>query len=316
MIAKIFGKNNALLYPYIQLIVKENIQKRYFFMNQDEWQRILFNSKSFGNKICWTELLNRVHYASIVNLIRTQKWIDSSINSYENSNLLAFCSSIRGLIEFGSDANFTFGAIPFHLAEEFGDIKSIFDGEREEIIVNQALEDALLHFSFAGKHQQKGERTKVYNAKQIRQYIDYSDKNGKLYKFYQYLSGFTHPSTESIISYLEFEPHPQGEYLSFAMKDQNIINQIIIDNHKILDNVLCLAIYPSLFNLKMLTQFDIDDYKCNSILGLYYEQFDIWNEIKSKINYEVKTVSKKQSKNIARIVLNLNQIPFISYLTQ
>ncbi|GEM_PF-6101820 len=51
MIARIFGTNNALLYPYIKLIIDENIGKRYFFMNQDEWQRIILNSKSQGNKI-------------------------------------------------------------------------------------------------------------------------------------------------------------------------------------------------------------------------------------------------------------------------
>lgn len=286
MIARIFGTNNALLYPYIKLIINENIGKRYFFMNQDEWQRIILISRSHGNKIFWIELLNRVHYVSIVNLLRTKKWLDSISFSYENKNLLSFCSSMRGLIEFGADANFTFGAIPFHLAEEFAEIKSVFVGDRKEIIINQALEDALLHFSFAGKQTEKDDRSKVYNAKQIKQYIEFSDRGGKLYDFYQYLSGFIHPSTESVTSYLEIEKHDIGEYLRIDEKDEKIINELISNNHRLIENILCLSIYPSLFNLKMLTMFEIDDFRCQSIMGLYYEQFDTWNEIKSKIkNY-------------------------------
>lgn len=286
MIAQIFGTNNAMLYPYIKGVLKENVGKKYFFMNQNEWERIIFNSRGLGNRIFWIELLNRVHYASIVNLLRIQRWLDSTLYSYEHKNLLSFCSSIRGLIEFGVDANFTFSAIPFHLAEEFSEIKSIFNGSRgnkEEIIINQALEDALLHFSFAGRQNKKGERSKVFNAKQIRQYIEYADKEGRLYKFYQYLSGFTHPSTESVTSYLKIEKHYTGEYLTIKANDKEVISQIIKSNHQLLDKILCLSIYPSLFNLKILSLFEIEEYKCQSIMGLYYEQFDIWNEIKSRI---------------------------------
>jgi hypothetical protein len=283
MIVRIFGHNNALLYPYVQLILKENIGKRYFIMNHAEWSRIIFNSRGHGNRIFWIELLNGVHYTSIVNLLRTKKWLDAITLSYENKNLLSFCSSLRGLIEFGADANFTFAAIPFHLAEEFNTIKSVFTDDRKEIIINKALEDALLHFSYAGKHVEKSDRSTVYNAKQIKQYIEYADKGGKLYDFYQYLSGFVHPSTESVTSYMEMDKHDIGEYLKIEVKDERVINQIIDNNQKLIDNILCLSIYPSLFNLKMLTMFDIPDFKCNSIMGLHYEQFSIWNEIKRRI---------------------------------
>lgn len=282
-IPRIFGPNNVLLYPYVELIIEENIGRKYFFMNIDEWQRTLLNTRSHGNKIYWIELLNRVHYTSIINLLRIRKWLDSISLSYENKNLLSFCSSMRGLIEFGSDANFTLRAIPFHLAEKFTEIKSVFVEDKKEFIIDQALEDALLHFSYAGKQTKKDERSKVYNAKQIKEYIEYSDREGKLYDFYQYISGFIHPSTESVTSYFEIEKHDIGEYLKIEEKDEKIINELISDNQKLFDSILCLSIYPSLFNLKMLTMFEIDDFRCQSIMGLSYEQFATWNEIKSKM---------------------------------
>lgn len=285
-IARIFGTNNSLLYPFVQLILKENNGKKYFFMNQDEWQQIISKSVSYGNKVLWMELFSRIHYASIINLLRIKKWLDSISLAYEKGNLLSFCSSMRGLIEFGADSHFTFAAIPFHLAEEFTEIKSVFKGGGKEIIINQALEDALLHFSFAGRQSEKNERSKVYNAKQVKQYIEYSDKTGKLYDFYQNLSGYTHPSIESVTSYLEIAKYDIGEHLTVMEKDDEMINKLIYENHGLIENVLCLSIYPSLFNLKILTMFEIDEFISQSIEGICYEQFDVWNEIMYKIkNY-------------------------------
>jgi hypothetical protein len=284
MIAQIFGTNNALLYPYIQVILEEGLGNKYFFMSNKEYQRLLINTPKNANRIYWIETLNRIQYGSIVNLLRSKKWIDALCSSVETNNLLSFCSSLRGLIEFAADSHYTFAAVPHHLAEEFQFIQSVFKSEKLELIQSKALEDALIHFSFAGSHRSKAENSKVYNAKQIRQYIEYSDdKNGSLYKFYKYLSGFVHPSTESIVSYLSFKNHQEGEYVKVQDSDEMKIKSIIEENKLILDSILCLSVYPSLFNLKMIAEFEIEQFKMKSILGLNYKQFKMWRDIKSRM---------------------------------
>lgn len=283
MITQIFGTNNALLYPYVQLILKENIGKKYFFINEEEWKLRMDESINQGNKIFWLELQNRVHFCSITNLLRTQKWIDALTLSFENQNLLSFCTSMRGLIEFATDSYYTFAAIPYHLADIFSEIESIFDTEKKEIVINQALEDALLHYTFAGKHRKKDNRSKIYNAKQIKDYIKYADESGKIQALYEHLSGFTHPSTESVTSFLKIQKHEIGEYLEVIDQDEETILKLVKNNQKLFDNILCLSIYPSLFNLKILSMFKIENFKSKSINSLNFDQLTIWKDIKSKI---------------------------------
>ena len=277
---KLFGRDHALLCLSLELLIEDEKKQSYFFMNKSEYERISLNNLKYGNQIFWIELLSRVRFSSLVNLIRSKKWIDGIVLSLMNNNLLSFWSNLRGLIESGSDANYTFAAIPAFIIKELDDIKSVFNQDSPSILTCKPLEDALIHYSHAGSHIPRSDTSKVYNSKQIKTYIEYSDnKDQRLSKFYKFLSGYVHPSRESILTYLNINGHETGEYLTVEDADSNEL-EILIDNSiGILNRVFRLGVYPALLNLKALSLLEIDQLKIKYIDAFNFEDTAEWKQV-------------------------------------
>jgi hypothetical protein len=280
----LFGRDNALIYHSIELILTEEKDKSYFFMDQLEFKRISMNSLKNSNQIFWMELLNRVRYSSMINLIRSKKWIDSIVLGEQNQNLLLFCSSLRGCIESGADSYFTFAPIPAFVIKEMEDIKSVFDQNSPSFLKCKPLEDALIHYTHAGSRIPKGDGSKIYNAKPMSQYIKYcDDKEGSLSNLYQVLSSYVHPSRESVLSYVNITDHSSGEYLSVKINDNEEIRSLIDRYSRLLNRVFHLCIFPSLLNLKALSMIGIESLNVRWIDAFNFESSWLWKDMLDKI---------------------------------
>lgn len=280
----LFGRDNTLIYHSLELLLKEEKGQSYFFMSKEEFDRIASQNLKTSNQIFWIELLNRVRYSSMINLIRSKKWIDSIILGKQNQNLLLFCSSIRGCIESGADSYFAFAPIPAFVIKEMKDIKSVFDQNSPVFLKCKPLEDALIHYTHAGSRIPRSEDSKIYNAKPISQYIKYcDDKEGSLSNLYQVLSGYVHPSRESILSYVNITGHASGEYLAVEVNDHDEIRLLIGEYSKLLYRIFHLCIFPSLLNLKALSMIGVKSLNVKWIDAFNFESSWLWKDMLGKI---------------------------------
>ena len=115
VIKKLFGINGTTFIPIIKEITSNLKQYEYEFLDEKEFNKLLQINQPKAMKIYWKEIIMRAHFSAITTLLRSQKWLDGSIISYESNNYLSFTASFRGFLESAADSFHSLSSVPMTL---------------------------------------------------------------------------------------------------------------------------------------------------------------------------------------------------------
>ncbi|CDF83111.1 hypothetical protein PKB_1753 [Pseudomonas knackmussii B13] len=235
LIEQTLTKAGIALPPIIKSLIESSIDRNYVFACEDEFNKL---PPSEIQKTYWKEIIYRAHWAATSSLIRTKKWLDACNSAIEGENYIAFCSSMRGLLESTTDAYSALGSVPLTLAEVSAHIAKALQGnELKSVVISEELEDALIHFIFARKLSKNEKAPKSHNAKTASSMIDELDSANLPFKnFYSDLCQIVHPAAQSIDwlineqdgVYTIAEPKDIDLIKSISGKYQSCIEQLIL----------------------------------------------------------------------------------------
>src|SRR5690606_30426987 len=130
-------------------LLSEPPRVRYKFTTMDELMHTLKKSAEHGNQIYWTEMFYRSHMSAYSGLKRLLDWF--RIIEVSSDNFISYCSALRGMMECAGDTYDGLSAVAITLGDNKEVIKKALEGNLKEIMLNEELENKLIHFTHASK---------------------------------------------------------------------------------------------------------------------------------------------------------------------
>jgi hypothetical protein len=220
-----------------------------------------------SQKIYWQEILQRVHFASVISLIRSHKWLEGVVLGVDTKNLLLFSSSFRGFLEATVDSHYSLGSLPTAMALNFKTINSALKGQLNQLCIQGELENKLIHFQFAKKGSKRNE-PEVEIAFNNADYIKWFDlENIGVKDLYSDLCEIAHPAAASVKCFTKEEI--VSEKYSYAMTstetDNIVISELIDKYSNQIEVLLKMGLSLYCICLKILTLFNYQDVNSNYI---------------------------------------------------
>lgn len=276
-------------YAIYNEIVGKIEHKRYQYVDAIGYLNIFVNGLNDGNvqesqKIYWQEILRRVHFASVISLIRSKKWLDGIIFGMETKNLLVFCSSLRGFLEATVDSYYSLEALPTSMALNFKKINLAVKGELNSLFFCGEIENKLIHFQFAKKGK-RGKDAEVNIALSNVEYIKKFDLENKGTKeLYSDLCEVTHPASDSVNCFTNEKVVSENySYIVTGIDtDGTKILELINKYSTQIEELLKIGIGLYCICLKILTLFDYEEVHSDYIDKTIFSKLlskDSWNEI-------------------------------------
>jgi hypothetical protein len=156
-------------------------------------------------QIYWNELLDRVHFASVISLLRAKAWFDGMFSGVRDENFHSFAACMRGLIESVGDSCHCLLGVPAQLKSKSSLIARALSGRADihehERYLEEELEVRMIHFSHARgtRREEKVPDAAKHRAKHVRDYLDIL-KDGpaaQLIPVYEQLCDISHPASNS-----------------------------------------------------------------------------------------------------------------------
>ncbi len=210
------------------------------------------------NRVYWTELLSRCHWAAAGAMVRTQRWLSGFRQSHSDSNLLAAAACARGLIEACADAEYTLAVVPVTLARDHARVLAAVEGRLLPAYVNPELEERLIHFTHARKPT-KGKPTPASHAAlQSAEYRARLDTvEPKVADCYRLLCDLTHPGASSVLSYAQALTSDAARVRFSVEAEAAHLEELRVALSAIMPSVLMLGLNPAFVTLKVLNRFPL-----------------------------------------------------------
>ena len=259
-----------------------NSETRYTIMAPDEYEHILKNDPSKGSEIYWREMSARAHLTALTGILRSRRWLSAVVSATRDKNLLAFASAFRGLIESAADTSSALQGIPLTLAHCHSQIIAALSGELDKTICSSSeMEDALIHFSHAGRPSEKAPPShkahKVYEYRQIL-------KEGRVTNVdecYSALCDLTHPGASSVWMWLN---SVDGiEIVLSAHQDESIISRFLQQYRTMMVELLMFAFNPAIITLNILNYFPIREFHTPELLNWNLSGIALWQKCQSEL---------------------------------
>ena len=119
---------------------------QYAFLDDEAFLDLMMNSPSEGQKVYWTEILYRAHWASALTIARQAKWLDCCAQLLASDSLLGFSACLRGLVESSADAVHGVGGLPGALTGLREVITTALARRCTQLCISTEIEDRLIHF--------------------------------------------------------------------------------------------------------------------------------------------------------------------------
>jgi hypothetical protein len=190
IIKKTIGENAYKIIDIGRQLLNEELNTRYRFVTPEELKETLKKSSQTGNQIYWMEMFYRCHMSSYSGIKRLLDWVDLVENS--SGNFISYCSGLRGLMECAGDTYDGLSAVAITLGENKEIIKKAISGNLKEILLNEELEQKLIHFTHASKPYAKETGLSYHKPKQSQEYVK-ALEIGSTIKFYDYYSFWSEP---------------------------------------------------------------------------------------------------------------------------
>lgn len=240
--------------------------KRYQYTDLEGYMSIYVDGLSKGDiresqKIYWQEILQRVHFAAVTSLIRSKKWLEGAVLGLETKNLLLFSSAFRGFLEATVDSYYSLESLPTSMALNFKIINSALKGELNNCVVQEEIENKLIHFQFAKKGK-KGKYPDIKIALNNTDYIKSFDlENMGIKKLYSDLCEVAHPAANSVNCFAkEVIVSENHSYTVTNTETDNIVISELLDRHSSqIKHLLKMGLSLYCICLKILTLFEYED---------------------------------------------------------
>lgn len=254
-----------------------------------EWDESSFSqatSPAQFNKQYWLELLGRSYLASAASLMRFNVWLDALIACYEKNNYLGFAATLRGLVESSADSMFTLAKVPLTIAENYRSIYTAIHESDSTLILNEELEDALIHFSHARKVGKHEDAPSSHKALQNRDYIDtIKSFCPELELLYADLCELAHPASPSVEWMISYQSQkPWTVYFIGDSQSAFYINKLREKYHDTLPLLLMSGINFPIITLKTLSFFNVEDFKLDHINQIDVSNLPLWSKIKKALD--------------------------------
>ena len=210
---RVFGAEVAGYLPLVDAIVEEAVGTRYRFEPLNIYQRILIEDPVRGMQVYWSEMLGRSHLAAVVSILRHRQWVRSVVESARSDRFMPFAATFRCLIESVADTQDALYQVPLTLAEMAGSIERGLSGHLgDRLVVNQELEDTLIHFSHARQVGASEDAPRTHKRKTARDYLKILERSqvSNVAACYSELCEITHPAADSVKLFLR--PHGSATF--------------------------------------------------------------------------------------------------------
>ncbi len=256
----VFGKN-AIYFDLMPEVIRVATRYKYRFHPDEvfrEWLRSDDYTVAACNRIVALELIDWAHLAAVASLLRTRRWADAVVIAHGQSNVLAWASAVRGLLESAGDIEDGLGAIPISLAQNHGVISLCLSGKSKELVGFSELEDKLSHFVFAKWIRVKRGEASVMKSKDIAEYVRRLEPimPGAV-DFYHQLCNVTHPSVGSIDWLFSLDAAEDGGLKLMPEGDLKAIEKIAASYPDALSDMLMVSCNVALLILRVLHKFDV-----------------------------------------------------------
>lgn len=247
-------------------VIEKIEHKNYQYTDLEGYMSIYVDGLSKGDiresqKIYWQEIMQRVHFATVTSLIRSKKWLEGVVLGLETKNLLLFSSSFRGFLEATVDSYYSLESLPTSMALNFRIINSALKGESNEVIVQEEIENKLIHFQFAKKGK-KGIDAEVKIALNNTDYIKSFDlEHMGIKELYSDLCEVAHPAANSVNCFTKEEIVSENHsYIITSTETDNLVITELIDKYSSqVEHLLKIGLSLYCICLKILTLFEYED---------------------------------------------------------
>lgn len=201
-------------------------------------------------------IIERCHIACLTSMVRNLRWIEGSIYSIKNSNVLSFSANLRGFLEASSDSWDLMQYLPksiykltplFHMViNDNGNTPPIYIGLKE-------LEDRLIHFSYARRPDRNETVSPEHINKTNISYIRKMEDSGvyDIEKLYSLLCQLTHPAADSLNCFIDIK---SKELIFNIEKDEKIIDDILNSYENTIEGLVTKSMNASLLSLVFLAR--------------------------------------------------------------
>lgn len=270
-------------------VVKKIEHKKYKYTDLEGFMSLYVEGLSKGDiresqKIYWQEILQRVHFAAVISLIRSKKWLEGVVLGLKTKNLLLFSSSFRGFLEATVDSYYSLESLPTIMALNFKLINSALKGELNQRLVSEEIENKLIHFQFAKKGK-KGKEPEIKIALSNTDYIKSFDlENMGIKQLYSDLCEVAHPAANSVNCFTKEEIVSENySYIVTSTETDNIVISELIDKYSSqIEHLLKIGLSLYCICLKILTLFEYEDINSKYINESIFDKLlnkDSWDGI-------------------------------------
>ncbi len=283
-ITSLFGSGGDLYIKMIDELCLEDIKVNYYFLGENEFEEQIRTDPKIANQTYWTEMLYRTHWASVIAIIRSRRWIWGVSSALKDQNAYAFAACLRGFLEACADTSTAFLGgpnIPNTLSDNCQRINESILGKCENISVSKELEEILIHFSFARKNTKKAEIPNSHHAKKITEYIEVIRKANvpKIDELYYYLCEFTHPSNSSIGLWSKQDSKNECEIQIVSNREGEAISWFHSEFKDSFMELLTYSFHAPLLTLRVLNSFSLSSLHTPDLNRWDFSGLKIWKGI-------------------------------------
>jgi hypothetical protein len=258
-------------------LLREERTHRYTYMDIQQFAEL--SDVRERSRIYWYEIIERAHCASILALLRTERWLSAAVFGAEHKNFLAFAAAFRGLLESAADTRYALGEVPNVLASTFRLAQTAMRGQLSAIVVAPKLEEDLIHFSHGRKLARSEQAPDSHTAKTMQEYLNALERgpSGPMHDAYAELCNITHPAADSVLYLLERGPDGSIAFCSTA--DEEAIVELCERGGTVFAYALSESLMYPVTILKIINRFQIPELQVPEADSTAVVESSLWDEI-------------------------------------
>ncbi len=278
-VTQVLGKEAGLFAYHLDRLLPEVNGTQYDFEDSHEFAK---RPPHEMNRVYWTEVLFRCHWAAAGAMVRTQRWLSGFRQSHMHSNLLAAAACARGLIEAAADADYTLAVVPLSLAQDHERVRAAVEGRLLPRFVAPELEERLIHFTHARKPEKGGLVPASHIALPVGEYRARLDQvEPKVSECYRVLCDLTHPGASSVLSYAEALTSDAASVRFAVESEVTHLEEVRASLESIISTILMLGLNPALATLKLLNAFPVARLHTPAMDQVDMSEIPLWQKVRA-----------------------------------
>lgn len=284
--AELFGPSGAAAKKLCVDLTRDAQARQYGFLRNEVFAQLTDPRRQ--QQIYWQEVFLRAHWGAVLNLLRHERWQAGCVLACQQpANFFSFAANLRGLIEGALDAQYSLGAVPMTLAENYATIQLALQGKLFGALLCPDVEDRLIHFVYARKLERR-EHGIVPASHQSLEPKDYRNGLGlpdeyrdRFRQLYDQLCGFCHPTAIGLG--VLWETLPTGAVRVTAFDDRAAIKTFYEQHNDAIQFALSLSVTTSALCFRTMNRFAFPEVRCERVEQWNFTDIPAWRKVEEKI---------------------------------